>query len=674
MLVILFLVMLSTVPAHAQTIKTVLDSASRTVNWSTNAGVSGGIPSRTTICVTRSAGVTTATLNSDIAACSAAGGGVVKLNAGNYSLTAGIDFTGSRNVTLRGDGANQTQLNFTGSGVGCGPSSGNAAVALGNCSALYWAYDGTAHTTWTAGYAEGTTTITVGSATSISVGQVIILDQLQDTSDNGGFISSACPSGGMNNCASFFVSNEASSGGGWAAHARGQCATTCSSSSLGDRTQIQVVRVTGKSGNNITITPGLYGANWRSGQSPQVWWPATGDIAGISYRNGLEDLTVNAVSSTVGTAVNIYGSYESWVKGVRIIGHSAMENSILCMESARCEIRNNYVYGNSTSSTQNYGILYIQACDALIINNITQRLSGALTSATGCGNVLGYNYSVEAASVIATDWMQRSVQPHGPDSFILVEGNDINGYLSDNLHGASAMHTLVRNMIHGTDDIANKTANNGAISPTAYRRGTNAVGNVLGKNGYQTVYQHCAPPTSGCSTAVGATGTDDGIYIIGYANTYASSGQASYDPVTVTSMVRWGNYDTVNDAARFVSGEVAPAGALTYMPAVSVPATQTIPSTFFLSELDRVNWWGSPYGTVPYPPIGPDVSGGDIANVGGKAYKIPARLCWENMADDPAFSAPNNVRVFSASTCYTAISGDTTPPTAPSGVFISRKE
>src|SRR5437867_12145411 len=96
--------------SHAQLWSGVL-SSSRAVDWS-NAGVSGSIPNRTTICATLNPGATAAQISSAIASCPS--GQVVFLNAGTYNLSSGITFGGKSNVTLRGAGADQTFLIFTG--------------------------------------------------------------------------------------------------------------------------------------------------------------------------------------------------------------------------------------------------------------------------------------------------------------------------------------------------------------------------------------------------------------------------------------------------------------------------------------------------------------------------------------------------------------------------------
>src|SRR6185436_19412527 len=86
--------------------------ASRRIDWS-QAGLGGAIPSRANgTCATLNPGATAAQINSAIAACA---NGVVFLNAGTYTLSAGVNFNGRSNVTLRGAGPDRTILVFTGS-------------------------------------------------------------------------------------------------------------------------------------------------------------------------------------------------------------------------------------------------------------------------------------------------------------------------------------------------------------------------------------------------------------------------------------------------------------------------------------------------------------------------------------------------------------------------------
>src|SRR5262245_28147457 len=93
-------VLLVATAAEARAQQTIV-APSRSIDWS-KAGVTGGIPSRTTICATLNPGATAAQITSAIAVCPA--GQVVKLNQGTYNLEDGIRFNGRNNVTLRGAG------------------------------------------------------------------------------------------------------------------------------------------------------------------------------------------------------------------------------------------------------------------------------------------------------------------------------------------------------------------------------------------------------------------------------------------------------------------------------------------------------------------------------------------------------------------------------------------
>src|SRR2546425_186273 len=161
---------------------------SRAIDWS-NAGIPGGIPNRTTICATLNPGATHTQINNAIAACS---NGVVILNAGTYSLSGGITFGRTSNVTLRGAGPDQTQLVFTGSDSCSGLS---ASICVHGSSTVFAGGVPAANiVNWTAGYAQGTTQITVNSTAGMAVGMILILDQLDDTTDTDGvFVTSASP-------------------------------------------------------------------------------------------------------------------------------------------------------------------------------------------------------------------------------------------------------------------------------------------------------------------------------------------------------------------------------------------------------------------------------------------------------------------------------------------------
>ncbi len=120
-------------------------------------------------------------------------------------------------------------------------------------------------------------------------------------------------------------------------------------------------------------------------------------------------------------------------------------------------------------------------------------------------------------------------------------------------------------------------------------------------------------------------------------------------------MLRWGNYDYATGQTRWSAAEV-PADN-------GVPGTQTLPASLFLSS--RPGWWGA----MPWPAIGPDVTGGH--DPAGRVHKIPARVCYESSA-----RRPDGTLAFDAAQCYPGTPPDTTLPnvsvTSPSnGATIS---
>ena len=165
----------------------------------------------------------------------------------------------------------------------------------------------------------------------------------------------------------------------------------------------------------------------------------------------------------------------------------------------------------------------------------------------------------------------------------------------------------------------------------SYKRYCNVVGNVLGTKGITTSYQILAPYGSGT------------VYYLGSGN---SEGTVTVpaDPKVAATIMRWGNYDVVNDSARWEASEV-PSGIAKY--ANPIPPNHTLPASFFLSG--KPFWWPS---GIAWPPIGPDVVGGNISGLAGHANQIPACNCYLNVMKGPADGSGAPLS-FSADNCYT---------------------
>jgi hypothetical protein len=104
--------------------------------------------------------------------------------------------------------------------------------------------------------------------------------------------------------------------------------------------------------------------------------------------------------------------------------------------------------------------------------------------------------------------------------------------------------------------------------------------------------------------------------------------------------MRWGNYDTVTAAPRWCGNSSDPGwattcGGVSEVPtglgsyANAVPGNTNLPQSFYLGTQPPAFWsLAGPLVTPPWPAVGPDVSGGNVPNVGGFANHNPAALCF----------------------------------------------
>jgi hypothetical protein len=224
---------------------------------------------------------------------------------------------------------------------------------------------------------------------------------------------------------------------------------------------------------------------------------------------------------------------------------------------------------------------------------------------------------------------------------LLVEGNSGPGMNADMVHGTHHFLTEFRNHWYG--DIWNNPPKSGNTTPLhleAWARFTNVIGNVLGRTGFYQTYQ----------TNLDSTGTD--IYSTGEPDNSPSS-----DPRVLATLMRWGNYDTVNAAVRFVASEV-PTGITSFSNAL--PGSQSLPASFYLSSKPSF------FVSVPWPAIGPDVSGGNVTNVGGHANMNPAEACWYKVMGGVVGSS--GLLSFNANSCYGSGSTAAPPPAPPTNL------
>jgi hypothetical protein len=631
-------------PCFGQSWSNVL-SSSRAINW-TGAGLPATLPDGETTsnpwtpptrtqcgATVNPSGLTNGTdvtnINSALAACPAghfvllAPGTFYIENANNcYGGSAScIAFfnpatgTTARNgITVRGSGANATILKFSGNSlIAFSVSSSN-----GSCS-------------WTAGYGVGATSLTTTacSGPALVAGQIATLNQC-----DSGWSGAGCTTGSSVDDGALYVCKDSG----------------CAQQNLGGskNQQRQNVLVTSASGSTVTIaTPGIYMPNWQLGRTPIISWPSL-----QTYGDAIEDMTVYAPSGVSATYVLDVGtSYGSWVKGVRFLGSG--NNAPLGVQGSKnILVMNNYLFSDIAIDA-NYPppVQTDTSSDVLILNNIMASSVPWEGNGGNEGNVIAYNYSRDTF----TAYMELIMFDHtGGSAFHLYEGNQLGGLLDDDTWGTHDLNTFHRNYLSGWDSpYANPHPR--ALAIDDYQRFDNAIGNAIGSQ-YITTYQ-----SSGDNSAFRFLGGD---------------------PLTESTSMRWGNCDTATGACRFQSSEVPTSLSGNAIPFQnSVPGNNNLPCSFFLAGYTSttctphpnggtgLSWWKvctswttfptscARNQTQPFPPIGPDVTGGPFVN--GTAYDIPAEVAFKNLPIDPAYQNSYNITgsIWSSGTETLTVSG-----------------
>ena len=624
------LLLLLSTSANAQNWSGIL-SPNRAVDWS-GAGVSGGIPNRQTNCVTSQCNtlfggtVTAASINSAIT--SAPNNTVVRVPAGTYAISGTIDFGGRSNVTLRGAGSNSTFITFSSVNSGsCGfstavcistPSLQNLAPPCGGAPPCAGAM-----TTWTGGYAIGTTQLTVGSTAGMSTSSLLFLDQLDDTSDGypakGDIaICGTSPSFCLTTNGDEFFSRTSVGNAG----------------NRGQQEQQIITQIV--DGTHINISPGIRLPNWRSSQRPAAF---TGKS--FATLNGIESMSLNNQLGGINSNIMMSGCIQCWAKGVRVLNASS-RNHVWLYQCNHCEVRDSYFYGSANGAgSTSYGIEFAQTDGCKVENNIFQHETLPINvNGSDVGSVIAHNFSIDdnyTAGGAGNDWMQPTVTLHQAGiAMLLVEGNSGLGMNADDVHGSHHFITEFRNHWYG--DIWNnpvKASNTTLIHLEAWTRFSNILGNVLGRSGYYTTY------------SVDQNTNDKAIITTGDPDNSPTKDAR----VKATGMF-WGNYDTVTAATRWNASEV-PSGITNF--ANPVPGNQNLPASFYLSSKPSF------FGTTPYPAVGPDVTGGN--GPAGHSYYIPAESCWYNVMKGVVGSS--GALAFDADGCYAASTGSSyvAPPT-----------
>jgi hypothetical protein len=597
------------------------------IDWST-AGIPGGIPNRTTICANISAstygnGASDATSGTQTALNGCGSGQVVMLSSGTFLINGNL--TVPSNATLRGAGANLTILNANGTS--------GAVITLGAAPGLGPYISGSVSIT--SGASAGSSSIVVSSASGIRVGSYLLITELNDSS----YVSIAGADGSCTWC---------DGGTGW----------------NGTRVRGQIVEVESVTGTTVGISPSLY--------SNYSHTPLATPFSAAAKYAGVENLQVYANNTGYGQNFYMSECAYCWISGVE--GNYTDGDHVDVHWSYHGEIVNSY-FSNAylhTPGAYDSDIDVIDKSTAMLVqNNILERLHASIMLEWGAaGNVISYNYTLGNFDNSAYNGIYSGIDEHGAHpQFNLYEGNsDISTHL-DSDWGSSSNDTLFRNFMRGTTKDCNPQSGRGTVvcSPmgmapqSGYGPGVNgwwltegaiaenisflqtnfnSVGNVLGSQDMAnlTAYDQGSPAlvqrymaVAVCGPSPCGSGSRDNFtsaysYTLGYGES-GDSGGGTHDSIApYNTLFIHGDYSSATKSVTWANG-----------------VTHTLPASFYLSS--KPAWFGN----VPWPAIGPDVSGG-ISNAFGYAYAIPAEACYEQvMGGTDGTGSP---LVFNASNCY----------------------
>jgi hypothetical protein len=568
-----FLLCLLAAPLAAQQWSGIIDPA-RAIDWS-QAG-SAQINDVRTLCVTSACNtvsggtVTASSINTALASMSAHT--YLQIPAGTFSLSNNIQCnasSGCSNLTIRGMGPNSTFLTFTGAN-GSG-SCANHSICFGSSDINYQGGPSNTATisgcsltsTITAGtFVQGCTFLSLSSTTNLATNSLMVIDQIDDQADTGGFYV-GCEIG----------SNTINPGS-----ATGDPSGACypgalinglerGSSSLATiRGQQQMVNVVGITGSVVQITPGLYAPNWSAAKSPGAWW-ATHPVFNDGVENLSEDLT--AITSSNQNGITFFNCTGCWIRGIRSVTTS---NGGTGWYHAQFSVSNHGTFRDSYHSGANgdaYGFTVSIGSDNLIENNIGQYPGEDAFYNSDCeGCVADYNFAVDTLFTLQANWLEQGSDYHGVQLYSLFEGNVGAGMYADAFHGSHDNNTYFRNRWDGRERNGSSIpTQNTSVMLVSGARYNNIIGNILGTPSYHTVYK--ATPTSNSTNGFHAT-INCGVY--------TSTG--TFDSLCPATSMFWGNYDTVTNAVRWCGNSSDPGWSTTCGSVSEVPTSIPLGQNF----------------------------------------------------------------------------------------------
>lgn len=515
--------------------------ADRRVDW-THVGIPGGIPNRTIIYATFSAGASVAAVQNAVDNCPP--GQVIFLGPGVYNWTTPLLLNKS-GVTIRGAGPNATIISHSVSGY-----NGGITVQSGNISGNGRIVP------LRSGYTKGSTNLVLAAPdSSLRAGFQVTIDQEND----GVFVN--------NNGVGGFRTDTTPEGDGLR--------------SLNQLVEIKSI----SNGTNIVIWPPLYWT-YSANLQPQVYYrPSNSPTNNHVTWSGVENLCLSNRNASGWACLLMNRTAYCWAKNIKTVNASV--NHVLLWRAYRNEIRHSEFNGAiDTTSGNGYGIeVEYQSCANLIEDNIVANNRDFVkVGSGGAGNVIAYNYHVNC--IPNSDVPRFSPHAGGHHSahpmMNLWEGNAGFKWVADFYWGSVSHSTLLRNWFRGSAATPYAAQSGAAMVIDENLTSFNILGNILGctalatNRNWTTKYATRISPQTHGYEYVYAT------YRIGYYSDGDTGGGRSGADEWASHIVA-GNYDYVTGAQDW------------YNPT----APQTIPNSFYYTSKPAY------FGSLQWPPFNP---------------------------------------------------------------------
>lgn len=466
------------------------------VAWNPGLNAVGGIPVRNTIHATLSprGGVLddTAQIQAAIDACPV--GQVVKLNSGTFLINSGNYVLINRGVTLRGNGPTLTILSKTDGAhpdteaVGANPS---PLIVVGPSRFANHPPCGVppgASTNLTVDGAPGDITVTVASVAGLSVGQLVLVDELSGAS----FITDPAGRGQVYASSDLRVVYQRHNPAFGPDDPFPDAFTWFSRS---DRVTSEVKKIAAiNSGTKVVTFETPLTIDYRVGHTAQL---STYEFTHTELA-GVEDMKLTGGDNG---QLRFQWASECWTKN---IDNTVWHDEGFAIDSCyRVEIREFYVHDAAWPQPggAGYAISFSTgSSECLIENGISVRANKVMVSrCSGAASVIAYCYADDGFINTNGNWQEvgingsHMVGPH----HMLFEGNYSFNADSDKTHGNSIRHTFFRNWFSGVrksfvnphDGLTYDDATNPGNGPLRcaglgyYSYDHAFVGNVLGRSG-----------------------------------------------------------------------------------------------------------------------------------------------------------------------------------------------